>query len=134
MARLSAKKVQWFEIPGDEDGAKLKIQYLTPGELQKISGDTSRWVGKKKEEDFESELEYAPLEQIRKTRLAAIVDWEGFIDEEGNVMKFSEANKARFLDFDPILGTDKKNFSEWIDEFRKEIDKQVAPEEELEKN
>lgn len=139
MARLTAKKDQWFSIPGDEDKAKVKIIHLTPGDIQKISNDTSRWVGKRENEDFVSELEYQPLEQIKLTRMAAIVDWENFFDADGNKLKCTPANKGLYLNFDPELGVDKESgkpklFSEWIDLFREELGKDTPTKEALEKN
>lgn len=138
MARISARRENWFSITGDEDKAKLKIIHLTPGDLQKINNDTSRWVGKRENEEFISELEYAPLEQMRRTRIAAVIDWDGFYDENGNTLKCTTANKERYLNFDPELGIDEdgkpKLFSEWIDLFREEIGKTVDSPEALEKN
>ena len=138
MARISARKENWFSITGDEDKAKLKIIHLTPGDLQKINNDTSRWVGKRENEEFISELEYAPLEQMRRTRIAAVIDWDGFYDENGNTLKCTTSNKERYLNFDPELGIDEdgkpKLFSEWIDLFREEIGKTVESPEALEKN
>lgn len=137
MARLTAKRELYFPIPGDEDKAQLKIQHLTPGDLQKINSDTSRWLGKRENEEFVSEMEYAPMEQLRRIRLAAVVDWSGFFDENGNALKCTQANKERYLNYDPDLGKDEKGaakpFSEWIDQFREELAKTVAPKEELEK-
>lgn len=138
MARLSAVKEQWFSIPGDEDKATLKIRHLTPGDIQKINNDTSRWLGKHENNEFVSELEYAPMEQLRRMRVAAVIDWTGFFDENGNSLKCSQANKERYLNFDPELGKDEdgkpKAFSEWVDKFREELAEEVAPKEELEKN
>ena len=138
MARLSARKEMWAEIPGDTDKAKVKIIHLTPGEIQQISNDTSRWVGKRVDKEMESELEYSPLEQMKKTRIAAVVDWDGFYDAEGNKMKCNRKNVEEYLNYDPELGVDEDGkalpFSEWIDKFRDELAKTVAPKEELEKN
>lgn len=138
MARLSAKKEMWYDITGDEDGAKIKILHLTPGDLQKISNETSRWVGKSENDKMVSELEYQPLQQLRLTRIAAVVDWDNFYDENGNKMKCSNKNVERYLNHDPELGKDadgkSKLFSEWLDYFREELAKTVAPKEELEKN
>lgn len=137
MARLSAKKEAWYSITGDEDKAAVKIQHLTPGEVQKINNETSRWLGKRENEEFVSELEYAPMEQMRRLRLASIIDWSGFYDENGNTLKCTTANKERYLSFDPELGSNKDGkpqaFSAWIDQFREEIAETVAPKEELEK-
>lgn len=138
MARLSAKKEMWYDIPGDEDGAKIKILHLTPGDLQKISNETSRWIGKSENEKMVSELEYQPLQQLKLTRIAAVIDWDNFYDENGNKMKCSNKNVELYLNFDPELGSDAngkaKLFSDWIDYFREELAKTVAPKEELEKN
>lgn len=139
MARLTAKKEQWFVIPGDEDKAKIKIQHLTPGELQRISNKTSRWLGKQDaKQDFQSELEYQPLEQLRQTRVACIIDWENFFDADGNKLKCTQKNKELYLEFDPELGQDEDGksllFSEWVDKFREEIGSEVVTEEALEKN
>lgn len=138
MARLSAKKEMWFEIPGDEDKAKVKILHLTPGDIQKISNDTSRWVGKRVNDEFESELEYSPLEQMQKTRIAAVLDWDNFYDADGNKLKCNTKNLELYLNHDPKLGIDEDGnalpFSSWIDKFRKKISEGVSSKEELEKN
>lgn len=142
MAKLTAVKKEWFVIPGDEDKAKIQIKHLTPGDARRISGGTSRWVGRPDEintEKFNTEFEYDPLEQIRRERIEAVTDWENFFDEHGQQMKCSEKNKSTWLDADPELGKSgksgkSKKLSEWIDEFREKLAKDCPPEEELEKN
>lgn len=141
MARLSVVKEQWFNIPGDEDKARLKIKHLTPGDLHRIGSNTSRWVGKSSKKDpdkFDSELEYDPLAQLRQERLDSIVGWENFFDAEGQQMKCNPANKAVWLDNDPVLGADDlgnpKALSEWIDLFRKALAEDAVSPEKLEKN
>ena len=138
MARLSARVENWFSIPGDADKAKVKIIHLTPGEIQRISNDTSRWIGKRVDTQLESELEYSPLEQLKKTRIASVVDWDGFFDSEGNKMKCTPRNVEEYLNYDPDLGEDEKGkalpFSAWVDKFREDLEKTVTSKEELEKN
>lgn len=138
MARLSAKKEAWYDIPGDEDGAKIKIKHLSPGDLQKISNETSRWVGKSENDKMVSELEYQPIKQMELTRKAAVVDWDNFYDETGVKLKCSNKNVELYLNHDPEIGADSegrsKTFSEWIDYFRVELEKTVAPREAVEGN
>ena len=140
MARLTAKKMNWFSIPGDTDKAKLKILHLCPGDIEKIEAETSRWVGKRAADEFVSELEYSPQAKLRKLRIAAVVDWDGFYDEDGNKLKCSTKNVELYLDHDPELGVDPDNsdkpraFSEWVDTFRLQLSKEITSEEEVEKN
>ena len=128
MAKLSAKVEKWFKIPGDEDGAELKILHLKPGEVQRIEADTSRWVGKSAGEDFVSELEYDPYGQLRRLRLAAVVGWKGFYGEDGEQLDCNAKNKELFMKEDPLLG--EKRLSEWIDDFRKQLADSLKPQEE----
>ena len=109
--------------------------------MQRISSNTSRWVGKTSKGDpekFDSELEYDPLEQIRRERIEAVTGWRNFLDAEGQQMKCNSANKSAWLDFDPELGKDEtgkaKRLSEWIDQFRKNLADETPSTEELEKN
>ena len=140
MARLTAKKEQWFSIPGDTDKAKLKVLHLCPGDVEKIEAETSRWVGKRAAHEFVSELEYSPQAKLRKLRIASIIDWDGFYDEDGNKLKCSSKNIELYLDHDPELGADPddgnnpKPFSEWVDTFRLQLSETAASEEEVEKN
>ena len=128
MPKLSGKVEKWFAIPGDEDGAELKIVHLKPGEIQRIEADTSRWIGKSSGEDFASELEYNPFAQMRRLRLAAVVGWKGFYGLDGEVLECTQSNKELYLNDDPELGG--KRLSEWIDEFRKQLAASLRPQEE----
>lgn len=130
MARLTSKKVVWFPIPGDEDGAKLQILHLKPGDVQAIEAKTSRWLGRSQNKEFVTELELKPTEQLKLTRLAAIVGWEGFYDEAGVELICTDANKEMYLFNDPLLGKPAKKFSEWIDEFRTTLADEMKPQEE----
>ena len=137
MARLSAKIQDKFPIPGDEDGASLTIYHLKPGEIQKIEAETSKWIGKSVNDQFQSELEYQPTVQLRKLRLAALIGWRGFYDADGVEIECNARNKELFLNEDPVLGEgdDAKPLSLWIDQFRKELADRMKPqEEEAEKN
>ena len=128
MAKLTGKTERFFKIPGDEDGAEIKILHLKPGEIQRIEADTSRWVGKSSGEDFSSELEYNPYEQLRRLRLAAVVGWKNFFGLDGEHLDCTPKNKELYLKEDPMLG--EKRLSEWIDEFRKELADSLKPQEE----
>lgn len=137
MARLSAKVQKSFKIPGDPDGASLTIYHLKPGEIQKIESETSKWIGKSVNDQFQSELEYQPTIQLRKLRLAALVGWKGFFDADGIEVDCNPRNKELFLNEDPLLGEgeEEKPLSLWIDQFRKELADSLKPqEEESEKN
>ena len=43
LAKLSAKVEKWFKIPGDEDGAELKILHLKPGSMVAVAFDLKDW-------------------------------------------------------------------------------------------
>ena len=128
MARLTAKVEKFFKIPGDEDGAELKILHLKPGEVNRIEADTSRWIGKASGDDFVSELEYDPHGQLRRLRLAAVVGWKNFYGEDGEHLDCNAKNKELFMKEDPLLG--EKRLSEWIDDFRKQLADSLKPQEE----
>lgn len=132
MARLSAKIEVWKKIPGDPDGAELKILHLKPGEVQKIEAETSHWVGKAVDDNFASELHYKPTVQFRKLRMAALVGWRGFYGVDGEPLECTAKFKELYLDEDPVLGEgeDAKKLSEWIDQFRKELADSLKPQEE----
>lgn len=130
MARLTSKKIVWFDIPGDEDNARVQIVHLKPGELQDIKAETTRWVGKSQDSEFVTELEMKPEEQLRRVRIAAIVGWENFYDADGKMLSCNKENKELFLYNDPVIGEPQKPFSEWIDEFRQELAKEMRPQEE----
>lgn len=132
MARLSSKIEIWKSIPGDPDGAGLKILHLKPGEIHKIESETSHWVGKSVDESFASELHYKPIIQLRKLRMAALTGWRGFYGVDGESLECTTKFKELYLDEDPVLGEgdDAKKLSEWIDQFRKEIADSLKPQEE----
>ena len=127
--RLTTKTERWFEIPGDADGAKVKILHLKPGEVQKIEAETSQWNGKFVGDQFSSELQYSPQRQLRQLRMAALVDWKGFYDEHDQTLPCTPKNKNLYFDEDPILGEDEKRFSELIDEFRIALAESLKPQE-----
>ena len=137
MAKLTAKHSEWKKIPGDPDGAELKILHLKPGEVQRIQAETSSWVGRAVNDQFENELHYKPITQARKFRMASLIGWKGFYGENGEQLECNAKNKDLWLDEDPVLGegAEAKPLSAWIDQFRNEIAAELAPQEEqLEKN
>jgi hypothetical protein len=127
--RLTTKTERWFDIPGDPDGAKIKILHLKPGEVQKIEAETSQWNGKFVGDQFSSELQYSPQRQLRQLRMAALVDWKGFFDEHDQTLPCTPKNKNLYFDEDPILSEDEKRFSELIDEFRIALADSLKPQE-----
>lgn len=129
MAKLTSKLERWFKIPGDPDGAEVKILHLKAGEIQKIEAETSQWNGKFIGEQFSSELQYSPQRQLRQLRMAAIVDWKGFYDEHGQVLTCSPKSKNAYLDEDPILGDADENFTTLIDKFRIALADSLKPQE-----
>ena len=130
MAKLTAKTERWFKIPGDEDGAELKIVHLKPGEVQRIEAETSRWIGRAQNDDFTSELEYSPYTQMRRLRAASIVGWKGFFGTDGENLDCTSKNKELFLNEDPVMGDGDKRLSDWVDEFRKQLADSLKPQEE----
>jgi len=130
MAKLTAKIIKNFPIPGDN--SELRIQHLMPGEIAAIEADTSQWIGKSDGDKFQSELQYKPTEQLRRLRTAAIVGWKGFFGLNGEELDCNNGNKMEFLKQDPELGEgeDAKPLSEWIDQFRKELADSLKPQEE----
>lgn len=127
MARLTATVVRTFPIPGDSDGAALKIQHLKAGEIQKVEAETSHWETRSINDKFESYIHSQPQILLRKLRTAALVGWKGFFDADGNELLSDSRNigrnRERLLDDDPVLGEgdDAKPLTEWIDDFRKEL-------------
>lgn len=137
MARLTAKVERSFKIPGDSDGASIKLLHLKPGDIQRIEAETSRWLGKTVDGQFASELEYHPSTQMRKLRTAALVGWNGFFNADDEPLEYSAKNKELLLDEDMILGDgdDAKPLSAWIDKFRAELADSMKPQEDAaEKN
>ena len=128
--KLTAKTLKWFNVPGDADGAKVQILHLKPGEIQRIESGTSEWNGRLVGEEFLSELKYNPAKQLRNLRMAALVDWKGFFDEDGEPLKCSTKSKDLYFDEDPVLTDDGKRFSELIDGFRAELAESLRPQEE----
>jgi len=131
LAKLTAKVIKNFPIPGDPDNAELRIQHLKPGEVAAIEAETSKWVGKSQGDDFASELQYDPTTQMRKLRTAAVVGWKGFYGLSGEELDCNNGNKMEFLKEDPMLGEgeDAKKLSDWIDQFRKELADSLKPQE-----
>ena len=140
MPKLTSKIKKWFDIPGDEDGAKVQILHLKKGEVQRIEAETSRWLGKSVNDDFVSELEYNPQKQLRKLRIAALIDWKEFYGLDGNPLDCNLKNKELYFTEDPDLGIDPESgdplpLSVWIDKFRADLADEIKPqEEEAEKN
>ena len=133
MPQLSAKTKRFFPIPGDPDGTKLEILHLKAGEIERISSETTEWTGKQgANEAFVTELKFNPTIQNRSLRIASVVGWKGFTGVDGERLECSKANVSLFLDEDPILGEgeDAKKLSEWIDDFRAQLAKELAPQEE----
>ena len=138
MPKLTAVVIRNFEIPGDADGASIKIKHLKPGEIQKIEADFIDWIGKASSDDsFVTEMKLNPTMQARAIRTASVVGWKGFKGLQDEVLECNRTNVSLYLDEDPLLGDgdDAKTFTAWIDHFRKIlIDEEAAKQEKVEKN
>jgi hypothetical protein len=107
--RLIETTSRWFDVPNDPDNARLKIKHLTPYDLSEITDkcfkheviykDQKKGKGKRKVQDLEPEIKQINDPKLYRELpvLAAVVDWSGFYDQQGNELEYSEANVLRAI-------------------------------------
>lgn len=90
------RKRAWFPVPGDEDGAKIEVRLLTPGEASQVLSQSLRqeFVGGKPTQVSDT------FKDMALTAFFSLCGWENvFEDEDGNKpLKFNDANKHKLLD------------------------------------
>lgn len=113
-----AKK--WFTISQDETGeTEVEIAYLKPGEIADIDAECNRIVGKgvEGEDNLQTEVSFGFRARFKKILVKCLVGWKGFVDDDGEPLELTDANKLNVL----------KNyewFEESINKFRIELEKE----------
>lgn len=122
--RLQKAIKAWFDLPGDEDGAKFEIKHLRAGEISEIVAKTHT---RKYEfrENKDGELKLTPVLETnemleRELTIAGVVtNWENIFDETNEVLECSKEGVTRLC---KELGEeDFKAFCDFITECRGEL-------------
>ena len=99
--RIKKATERWFEIPGDEDGARILVRHLRPGEIQDIVDEVmvQEIVYEQPEEGEKAKSILRQKNDTRKDRkatiLASLVGWESFFDEFEQTLEHNEENVLR---------------------------------------
>jgi hypothetical protein len=126
--RIAKVVERWFEVDGDEDGARIKIRNLTPGEKADIYDKVFvQQISYKKEKDGkltpEFNQETDKLLDRELTIKKSIVDWENFFDQDGKELKCTPANMIKALN-------EIEGFNVLISELREKLSKEIEKEKE----
>ena len=95
--RIRKPTERWFEVPGDPDGASIKIKALSPGErfaiYDKAFKQTITYTdsGPKVRQDTDTGLDRI------ETAKAVIVDWKQMYDEKGKLLSCTPGNIVRVV-------------------------------------
>jgi len=96
MARITKPTRRWFEMEGDEDGARVEIKALAPGERQEVAqAALKQRLIYKPGEDMQTVQEINPSGETLAMARLCVVGWENFFDESGKPMKCTRKNIER---------------------------------------
>lgn len=96
MAKFVDEVHEWFDVPGDKEGAKAKIKYLTAGQEQELELKAMQVSGSVQPgESAEVFFDINKKRQLIVTQ--TVVDWSGFLGKKGNEMKCTERNLLKAL-------------------------------------
>lgn len=119
MARFVEITTEWFAVPDDADGAKLKIKYLTPGQEQELELDALSVAGSSDSATANVSFDIGKKRQLVVTK--TITDWSGFFDRKGKESKCTKDNLLKALsEFDW--------FFDFVEESRATLRKNVEKE------
>lgn len=95
MPRATKKIRQWFDWPGDPDGAKAEFVLLTDQDLTVIQDRARKTRAVSSQATAGMEIEVATDSALlrKETAIKATAAWAGFFDEEGKEMECNEQNK-----------------------------------------
>ncbi|GFK95445.1 hypothetical protein NNJEOMEG_03308 [Fundidesulfovibrio magnetotacticus] len=124
--RLIDKKAVWYPVPGDPDGARVEVKYLTPGEEDDIREKMRPFrQTMKAAPDGTLQPEYEANANMGDRRyafiVAAVSNWEGFHDEKGQPLSCTDKNKIR-------VSRDWEGFGAFIGECRRDLAEKVRAE------
>ena len=124
--RIKKTSARWFEIPGDPDGARIKIKHLKPKELSEINDKAfPQKIDYKKSKDGQFEPVIIDKSDGKLYRdlpiIFSVVEWENFYDEKGKDLKCTDENIQRCID-------EIEGFSSMVNEFRDIMAKDILQE------
>lgn len=95
MPRATKRVKQWFDWPGDPDGAKAEFILLTDQDLTEIQDKARKTRAVSSRATLGMEIEVATDNaMIRKeTAIKATCAWDGFFDADGKPMACNDENK-----------------------------------------
>lgn len=116
--RLLQKMSTWVDLPDDTDGARMKVCNLSHEERANIAQKSTEIIPR---EYLGRVVPIPAVNGLRHNQLvavAAVEDWEGFLDADGKEMECSTENKKTWA-CDP-------DFSRFVQEQVDLLDKQAA--------
>jgi len=131
--RITKSKERWFNVPDDEDKAKVLIRKIPPGEMYNI---VDKAFQHKIEYHKDDEGNLSPvMNQItdrkfdrEQTVLQSVRGWENFFDQDGTKLAYNAENVLRAI-------REIDGFVEFVNECRTKLNSDLISEESvLEKN
>jgi len=101
---------QWFELPDDPDGGRIKLRQLSPGDKQDIYDQTLPMVNEFRTDPETGALIPTTIQKINRkldreiTLTKCLVGWENFFDEKGKKLPCTPENVLKAIrEFDGLL-------------------------------
>lgn len=81
--RIYKERTEWFDVPDDPDGSRLKIKYLNQGQQQELIAKCLKRtiIDEGGEQKTQSVIDDVKL--TRESAIERIVDWENIIGKDG---------------------------------------------------
>lgn len=103
--KIQSELKEWFDVPGDEDGARIQIKCLIPKQLREINKKATSTTYKQSvgKDDMES---HTKVESDRITHdifMACVVNWEKFENDGGEIPC---DKKWKQIMYDTVTGLD----------------------------
>jgi len=128
MARLTGETTKWCPLPDDPDGASILVKHLKTGEERDIQDTIELYETSLKpdaEGNLQREIKINPAKGDKRYAYlcAAVREWKGFFDADGQEMPCTDENKIR-------MARDDESFGPFVGQCRTELAEDVAKERE----
>lgn len=92
MPRITSEISMWFDYPDDPYGGRVHVRHLKEGELMNIRERTREMATTYVQEFRQKDVTVRQNGTSEAIAIAAVMDWENFIDEKDEPMKCIPGN------------------------------------------
>jgi hypothetical protein len=124
--RLKQRNTKEIAVPGDEDGAWIKIRALTINEIRRIDSkvnDIRMTVGEN--EESQTSVSFSPYDRTKMLAISCLVDWFGLFDAMDKEIPFKKINFDKVAAFEIEVNGEYIDFYSWVDSERVKFENEL---------